>query len=340
MKRQSTLVIPVILLALALLPGCPEQEAAALWARIVIDPGTTCAAQAGATAQLQLGVLDLAVNREGYVAYIDLMNQLPPSIGVTGLAVDSAFIDTNSISLIGATVSYDYEGLSVELPQGFYQYAPTGVAPGQAGVGRVNLLPPAVLAVLRTEPWLVGSKAYQDPLLIAAMQTAPETVPSWVGVPLGGREVEIVARVAFDGVLHDGTTVISNELRFPIRVCVGCLVYPQTHPANVLLGGYLAPPEPCVAGQDTPMDAMGCLVENFFVEAKVDETLQQVAQDENFPPPSIPLCHPLLTEFIECYPKDGTYAERVTHLRYRWAFERVDAYCALLHEAPLWPAQP
>ena len=349
MKRM--MVVLWICGGIPLLSGCPEAEPDVLWLQAVLLPDDSCQVSPllGSSIQtVQKGTVDLAVNREGYIAAVQAVNNMARSEEVTGFGPTSKHLETNNMQLIGATVNYDTAGLDVDLPQGFFQYTPTGILPQEAAVGIVNLLPPAVMAELRKEPWLVGTKAFEDPLLSACYQTVDGAPPTWKGAPLGGREVEIVARVRFEAALLDGTEVISNELRFPIRVCNGCLVTPQGHPGRILdLFSPTSFDEPlicnvpqCIPGADRCFDVRKCFVDNFYVEEGQVERLQQCANDPNFPPPSIPLCNPPLQKNIGCYDPTEDVQTKIQHLFFRFAFERVDAFCALEHEAPLWEPQP
>jgi hypothetical protein len=93
----------------------------------------------------------------------------------------------------------------------------------------------------------------------------------------------------------------------------------------------------CVDGQDTCSDFANCFTRNFFVDTKADVRLASCAQDVGFNPNQSLWKHPTSWPFIGTYNPAGGVIEKLDHLRFRYAFERVDAYCNLLDEAPLWP---
>jgi len=287
----------------------------------------------------------LASNREGYIANFQLINFLTTSTQVTGLGPSQAHLDNGVIQIMGATVRYEVEGLQVKLPQNFFQHSPTAAFPAEASVAQINVMPPQVLQVLRTDPWLSGQKEFNDGLIESCYLTAGAGGdPKWSNVPIGGREVEVVALITFEGILQDGIFVYSNEMRYPIRVCNGCLLFPQMDPGlylqqTILAGatGLACPNIACVDGQDTCSDFSNCFDRNFFVDTKADIKLTSCAQDVGFNPNESLWKHPTSWPFIGTYNPAGDVIEKLDHLRFRYAFERVDAYCNLLDEAPLWP---
>lgn len=338
MKVLKSLSIAALAVLLA---GCPDNEPHTIWVQGVLAPDDSCVWQpllGSGVAMIAVGYVDLSVNRDGYFAGIQIINNIPNSEAVTELGPNKFHLENGAVQLVGATVNYDTEGLSVSLPSGFFQYTPSGIFPREVGVGVVNLVPPAVLQILRTEPWLVGDKEVQDPLVAACLESVSGEA-TWRNVPLGGREVTILARVVFEGILQDGTEVRSNEFRFPIKICNGCLLSLDAHACGVLSlsGAQTCPSPPCNAGQDDCTESALCFSQHFLVEQDMQSRLVQCASNPNFPPANVPTASPAnCGEFIGPEYTAGD----VTYLLYRYAFERVNAYCRLRAESPLWPPQP
>ena len=335
------------LLAVGLM-GCPEHEAQVLFAQANLKPDDSCIAQpqVGSQAEtIQVGRLDLASNREGYIANIQLLNFLTTSQQVSGLGPAEAHLDNGVIQVMGATVRYEVEGLEVKLPQNFFQHAPTAAFPAEASVVQINIMPPQVVQLLRTDPWLSGKKKFSDGLIESCYLTAAAGGnPSWTNVPVGGREVEILVIITFEGALQDGVIVHSNEIRYPLRVCNGCLLFPQMDPGLYLQGTvfgnaseFKCPNAPCVDGQDTCSDFGTCFDRNFFVDTAADARLASCAEDVDYKPNQSLWQHPTNWPFVGSYNPAGSVSDKLNHLRFRYAFERVDAYCNLMDEAPLWP---
>jgi hypothetical protein len=337
-------------LALALV-GCPEQEAQVLWAQGVIQQDDSCEwlPILGSGAKLvPKGVLDLSVAREGYFAGVQLINGLPRSQEVSGLGPAQAYLENNFLHILGSTVNYDSNGLSITLPQGFFQYSPSAAMPGEPAISVINVVPPSVLSILRNEPWLVQNKVMNNPLLAACFEQVTGENSEWRELPIGGRRAEILIRLKFEGYLQDGTEVISNELRFPLEICNGCLVapQPQMHAADIARsildaeGSFCTGQGikvSCTTGQDNCVDVRKCFNENFLAEGEVVDILKQCASDPTFPPENVSTTTPSIYGVLlpPAYtPGDSSYLEQL------YSFERVNAYCRLQAEAPLFPTQP
>ncbi|MFT7622793.1 MAG: hypothetical protein ACI9WU_001968 [Myxococcota bacterium] len=346
-----------LLAALSLLNGsCAEQEATALWATAVLNPGGSCLVTPalGSGAQvLQRGFLDVAVSRHGYIASINVVSGMPGSSTVTGLGPEAGHNEANRMNLRGATVRYDVQGLANELPQGFFQYTPVGIDPGQAGLGIVNLVPPQVLDLLRNDPHLAGEKDFKDSVLRSCYENVfgPGNTPKWKNAPLGGRSIELIARVQFEAQLLDGTTVLSNELIYPIEVCAGCLVAPQRNACGLIAAANstssATTAAPCFAGQDTSIDSLSCFNSAYFIDESAMDWIAECAYDPNWP---------AIAEFDEglqcincgilgCPLVDSTGTptpgfDRESYLLFMYAYERVETFCSFLTaDAPLYPPQ-
>ena len=338
LARLSTLSCVVMLFS-----GCPEHEAQALFAQASVRYSAVCDAQAliGSTVpQYPFGILDLTISRVGYFNFIQLVNLMTTSEEVTGLSAANAQLENNIMQILGATITYDTNGLESSLPSGFFQYSPSGVLPQEAVIGVVNGIPPAVANILRQDPALSGTKNMRDPLIKACFESQGKS-PTWEGAPLGGRFVDIVARMTFEAYLLDGVEVRSNEFRFPIRVCNGCLV--EQLPPDFFLAG-LANDQPfeseldpvtCLIGQDRPHTFNQCFAEHYFIEQAHEDELIKCALDPDFPPDNVPKCpNPDVQSFLGCYqPGD------ISHLAVRYGIERVFNYCYTTADSPLWPPQ-
>lgn len=326
-----------------LFSGCPEHEAQALFAQASLRYSESCEAEplAGSSVpQYPFGVLDLSISRVGYFNFIQLVNLMASSEEVSGLGAPNAALENNVMQVLGATISYDTKGLAVSLPSGFFQYSPTGVLPQEAGLGIVNGVPPFVANILRTDPALSGTKNMRDPLIKECFNHLGKS-PTWEGAPLGGRFVDIVARMTFEAYLLDGIEVRSNEFRFPIRVCNGCLV--EQVPPDVFLAGLANDtpfeseinPVTCLVGQDRVHTFEQCFAEHYFIEQAHEDELIACAEDAAFPKVGTPTCpNPGVESFLGCY-KSGD----INHLAVRYGIERVFAYCYTTADSPLWPPQ-
>lgn len=330
-----------------LLSGCPEQEAQVLYVAAVLQPDESCAVSAtlGAVDILDIGILDLAVNRDGYIAAIQTVNNMVRSQEVTNLGPSEKFLENNIIAMTGATIEYEYGG-SAELPSGFFQYSAYVVFPQEAAYSFINIVPPQVVQALRKDPWLTGSKPITDPLLSSCWKNKFESEPVWQEVPIGGHEVELLVRITMEGRLLGGTEVISNTLVFPIRVCNGCLA--QVIGDSCFLDEAPVPDTEvtqCVVGQDRLYPPQFCTFEKFVVDASAQEWISDCVDDENWPPLEQAQNFSAPSGCSEL----GSYqlgvggeldALNKLHLQYRYAYDRLDAYCNLVTEAPLYPPQP
>ena len=332
--------------AALILAGCPEQEAQALWVQHVIAADDSCliTATVGAGGNiLPEGLVDLTVNREGYFAGIQVMNQLTSSQEATGLSEAEGQKENNNIQIYGATVHYDTNG-SIALPQGFFVYAPLGLPPGAAGIAGINVLPPAVLQTMRRDSNLIGTKTMRDPFLKECFRSVTGQDPTWTDAPLGGRTVNVLVRVKYEGVLQDGTIVLSNEFRFPLRVCNGCLLGPRLdHPCQApdLFGAGVAPEAagcgavvPCISGQDRCTLVRECYVNHTEIPQSAFSRLETCASNAALFPVS--LQDPTCDSWIGRPDPAAGPGSVLQNLAYRYVLERMDAYCTIMDEAPLW----
>ncbi len=344
--RGVTLLCSVALLT----TSCAEREPQGLLAQFVTPPREDCTFQ-NSTEFRAFGLLDMSLARGGYIAGIALQSGLSSSAQTSTMGPEAGRLENNTMMVRGATVRYDVQGLDNELPSGFFQYSPVTVQPGGQGVGVVNLFPPPVLEVLRTEPFLVGSKPFKSELVRSCHQARFDNEGGWQNAPLGFRTVEILVRIQFEAQLLDGTTVLSNELLYPVRVCTGCLVQqaPACIAAQTLVGETAVLEVPCVPGQDIPMAVGMCFTEHYFVDANAASWLDECAGDPNWPPASVlDRCTCAIGDSpVLCFPESNDVADpliraqRLAYLHFEYAYDRVESYCSMLiDEAPIYPEQP
>lgn len=182
-----------------------------------------CAVKAEPTALMRgLGILDLSF-RENYEAPLLVGNQL-----VRRGAAEQLRTETSRVRLDGAVVT-------VLSPRGdpLAEYSTVGTGFVDPGTG--------------TEPGYGAMFATLLPPRVAQAGQVVTVRVSVFGETLGGEEIE------------------SNELTYPILVCEGCLVsYPADaqDPASVdrwrCAGEPQGVDQPCLAGQDDPIDCRFC----------------------------------------------------------------------------------
>ena len=73
-----------------------------------------------------------------------------------------------------------------------------------------------------------------------------------------------------------------------------------------------------------------------MVDPQANEVLTKCATD-GFATASSQLTPPNAAAFIGSYDPNAPPAVKLSHLQFRYAFDKVNAYCLLLNEAPLWP---
>jgi hypothetical protein len=256
-------------------------------------------------------------------------------------------LENNIIQVHGTTVSYEYKGLEdIELEDGFFVYTPLAVFPNEAAIAVVNMLPPAIVQKLRGASWFKGAKKFSDPLLeecyLAAGVDASKSGHG--NAPIGGRQAEILVKLVFEGTLQDGTLVYSNEFKIPIVICTGCLISPQMDSGLYLQEVQAGNAEKiscvvpaCTDGQDMCSSYGSCFNSNFIVSPAANGVLAKCATD-GFATASSQLVPPNAASFIGTYDPNAPPHVKLSHLQFRYAFDKVNAHCLLLDEAPLWPS--
>lgn len=245
--RKPNAVRGALIAALACAPllSCPKEQAQAL---LILDAAaltrqTQCMFQAGTNIQFILlnGVLDLAITNR-YWLYPHFRNLLPTINEATGEGVSNLYPpETNYVNVhtvrVHVNLGQFYSAANTsDIPtmeryrlDGFEWDSGVSVAPGDEGVTAVQVIPPDL-----------GN------LLFRLIRSYPNASNPgiWINVV-----IQLVGRT------QDMWTVYSNEFKFPIMVCYGCLIRPTTNnPAN--------PPTttniPCNPGQDEGVDDTLC----------------------------------------------------------------------------------
>lgn len=186
-----------------------------------------------------LGVLDLALTNQ-YRAGLLIGNQMVPRANP-----DQPRAETNRVRLTEAEVHVQLadgsEVGSFTVPGNGFVDPGTGTEPGY-GLFETVLVDPGSAQALSAKLGCAGSRLSSVGRIVAVTKVFGKT--------LGGKEVE------------------SSEFRFPIEVCCGCLISfpPDANDATaekqpnclaVSEGGSTLV-EPCLAGQDEPLDCRSC----------------------------------------------------------------------------------
>jgi hypothetical protein len=223
MKTLSRLMLLVLLL-----PACaPDSLSGGLMivAGQAVSPKTQCIAKAGggATEIRSIGVLDLTLSHE-YLMFPIIRNNMDSLEQSTEQTSESGYLDTNSINIKGAWITYDIEGLKgawdgsgkTKLPE---TYVPTS-GTVEADGGQTTLVVPVI-------PFWIGSALDRD--------------SAFDGYLSGGY---MTLGIKLEGETLDGTLVRSSKFHFPVFLCRTCLV--GILPPNAEQAEYVY----CNAGQD------------------------------------------------------------------------------------------
>lgn len=219
-------------------PTGGDKQALHINGNTFVSSRTQCQIRAGATEFRPRGYMDIAVTNT-YFLYPQVENLLPETDDLTTLGPAELRLNNNNLTIIGATVNYDYDDTSGFGEQGgtFYFDDFQGVFVRASGSAKVGEIAPTVIQAV---PYELGNLIAGDQDLRA----------------LGGAGVEITLRVRVVGQMADGTQVQSNELWYPLVICNGCLVYfPPNVDPRVLLESITVP---CVPGQDDGVDTRLC----------------------------------------------------------------------------------
>lgn len=234
-------VVSIVAVAVLLVSGCidPEDMDNAQGLRLVsnslVSSRNQCQVRKGSTEVRLYGVLDVAIADE-YLFFPQVENTLPESGIGSGLTPNELRLDNNLVTILGASIHYDYDADSLgdlggilEEYQGWFSHASGSAEPGE--------MIPTQFPII---PWE----------LVDAIASSSAVEPTATG------GFKLIARITVHGVLADHTLIRSNEFWYPITVCAGCLVY---HPPGALCEVFSdSIALPCFPGQDDGIDSRAC----------------------------------------------------------------------------------
>jgi hypothetical protein len=189
------------------------------------------------------GILDISLNQD-YTPALLIGNQL-----VAQANPDQLRTESNRVELKDAVVTVTTAG---DLP---------GVAGGTTLISYTEDVSGFVDPAAGATPSYAVVSA--DILAFSRIMTA-------LPVPTNGGTITLVSHVKFQGMTLGRTNVETNELDFPVNICSGCLVqFPigsdnplaPTQPncsATLMSGGSSSVTQPCIIGQDQPVDCRLC----------------------------------------------------------------------------------
>lgn len=247
MKRASKSFWLLALLAGMPLLSCPKEQPQALlvMAAAAVTRQMQCTFPGtGAAPQFiwEYGTLDLAVTNQ-YWLFLYFRNMLASLQQVTGEGPQSLYpTETNYVYVHSAHVRVnlgefysvvtrpeDFATMESLRIDGFRWDTALSVGPQEPGVVAIQAIQPDV-----------GNMLYN----LITSQTKATNPAIWISVI-----------VKLEGRTQDLWTVYSNEFRFPIRVCLGCLIRPVTNdPTQPPTGANV----PCYPGQDEGVDNNLC----------------------------------------------------------------------------------
>jgi hypothetical protein len=327
---RSTLAwLPLV----ALLAGCPDREPEAFFIKSTLVPSDGCAFAPGG-ASYGRGVVDLVLNRTGYILGLSLQNGLPTTEAITGLSEANGQLDGNAIQVTGATISYRASGLSPDsLPSDLFVYRTIVVlAASEQGLA-VDIFPPQVLDALRADPYFTGTAPIQDDVLKSCLSGIDNKAPVLEGVPLAGRTIEILVDIQLEGLTVGGNQVLSNVFTFTVRLCNACLVAPGVDATSYLLareaGDIFCASDAasrCNRGQDVCDEQINCVQQYNDVDQAIEPKLEACAGDATFPSAKLagryhPLCKDLKPQ------ADADFFSRLEHLRCLYGLEKASIFC-------------
>jgi hypothetical protein len=255
MKRTVRGAIVAILggaIAAAMAPACVEYPQSIIVTRSVEpkrqDDGT-CVADGGEA--LLNGVIDLEVNRSGYVASLVVQNQLRAASDPA-----KARVETGGVYLLGASVRLTYangeplDSTDSGRPGNEFRTAGSGYIPPAGGEATitVNMIDGAAIESLKKR---LGNPGAGD---------------GGVGVI---RPDIVIAYVRVQAQTLGGLSLESQEFQFPITVCSQCLV---DFPRPPISGNFCPPsdkPEedakatPCTIGQNRRVSCTACTYSDY-----------------------------------------------------------------------------
>lgn len=212
--------------ALAGLLSCsPLEEASSVWVHgvIAVTQQELCVARADARTMRLRGTMDTWM-RNRFHMFLKIENYLRS----TRSAFGELYGENHNVQVLGAHVTYEYpSGLGSDtekvLSESYYTPSVGFAEPESMGVASVNAIPVDVGNALAAEP-----------------------IARSTGFPL-------LVKVRLESRLGDGAIVLSNEYKYPVDICFGCLYMIITDDCSDLGdAGDMRPP--CLIGQDEGVD--------------------------------------------------------------------------------------
>jgi hypothetical protein len=247
--------LPLLAMVCACAPD-GNLESMMVFSNTLVSKKTQCIAETGGgatTEAQQLGVLDLMVANH-YWMYPMIFNGLSSSQETLGLSPAQMALDAHTISIKGAWVTYEIDGLEGSYLDGAEttltkQWLPTSgsVLPEAFQTVKLEAVPPTIVNALDKDKAFdrIGSAGY------------------------------LTLTLKFEGVMADGTVVHSDDFHYAITVCRGCLTTYEVAPQDCCK--FEASPEffPCFPGQD---ERYSCLSGCFLVDRdRPDRYAQKMA---------------------------------------------------------------
>ena len=260
MGRMRTQLLVGFVLATIALGGCSENDPQVIFitGNQKVDSETQCKLQStGLVTFTPFGYMDVSLTNT-YLLFPSLITKLEDTTVVTGNSAQQLVLNTSTIQIVGARVSYD---LPLDPTTG------TGLGytanPLNPGVALSSADPIESAGLQDSYVFTTGSLSSEEGNGLVAL----EAVPPYIGEILKNApslqdrfsSAQILVRVTVEGVMMDGTKVHSNEFVYPINVCNGCLVYyPVADCTNLDQDPEIE--TPCFPGQDEAVDCRLCYV--------------------------------------------------------------------------------
>jgi hypothetical protein len=220
-----------------------DPETLMIFTNVMVGTKTQCQIKPGGGASVesrQLGVLDLLVANR-YFVFPLVYNGLTAVEEATGVTAESMNLESHTVTLQGAWVTYEIDGLV-----GPYD------SPGTPAKLEKQWVP-AVGSLLPENYGTVGLEAVPPPIGMLLDQDA-----AFNQLGSGGY---LIISVQLEGTMADGTVVHSTEFHYPVIVCRGCLTTYEVPPDQCYKYPIQPDEYPCFPGQDERYSCMtGCWI--------------------------------------------------------------------------------
>lgn len=231
-------------LAAMMLVGCVAEDPTVFYvmANQLVTRKVQCIVKGGSSGSVEaqsVGYFDL-LQANRYLMFPMIQNQMPELDKAVGQNESTMHLDPHTITITGAWVTYEMQGLQgpynagaagpdgepiaaeTKLPGKVFVPASGAIAPDNAGTVMIEVIPPAVGMML-------DSDVAFDQMYVAGM---------------------LQTKVVMQGYLLDGTEVHTPPFNFAIKVCRGCLVNFDVPPKECCNASTEVSYVPCWPGQD------------------------------------------------------------------------------------------